>query len=125
MVFGIRCWETLAAFYDRDPSRQKSCKSRFGDDWREEAQRHGTSWQVAFVHNTHELVAKRAVAGQPDDLDTGPVVLLGTFPTPALAVAALDGWDQLEPRTLEWAARRAEIGQVVYSVLVALDTGAG
>jgi hypothetical protein len=124
MAIGIRCWETLAAFYDKDPSRRKSNKSRFGDDWREEAQRLDASWQVAFVHNTHELVAKRAVHGRLDDLDTGPVVLLGTFPTPALADAALDGWDRLEPRTLEWAARRAEIGQVVYSVLAALSSPA-
>jgi hypothetical protein len=115
MQLGTRRWDTLASFYERDPSRQQSDESAFGDDWRaEDAGSH--DWRVTYLHNTHELVARRA----QDDLASGPVLLLGEFPTPAIADAALDGWDKLEARTLEWAARRAQIGQAVDRALAAL-----
>jgi len=75
-------WPTLAQFYADDVRRSGPREVEFGGAWV------GTNreppWRVVWVEATGELFAVQ--------LPTGPVELLGAFPSRAAVEVALRGW---------------------------------
>jgi hypothetical protein len=75
-------WPTLAQFYAADARRSGPREVEFGGAWV------GTDreapWRVVWVEATGELFAVQ--------LPSGPVELLGAFPSRAVVEVALRGW---------------------------------